>query len=149
MKKILLTLLTLSLCLGLFAPTFAAKDTYYTGTQIKCGYYVSDDGTIGMLVETGKIQVFDLYDADKKRFYKTEKEALKANLMTVSKEKPTAKKTTYDFKTLQVAITAKQTKLLLKTEGYAAEDAFKIHFAGKTYADAIKLAKKKLDTEFS
>ena len=149
MKKLFCLILTLCLTMSALSPTFAAKDTYYAETQIKCGYYVSDDGTIGMRVEAGKIQVFDLYNAEKKRFNKTEKEALKANLMTVSKEKPSVKKTTYDFKKLQVAIDGKQTKLLLKTEGYVADDAFKIHYAGKTYADALKLAKKKLDTEFS
>lgn len=149
MKRALSLLIVMCLCFGLFTPSFAAKDTYYVNSKIKCGFYVSDDGTIGMRVDADKIQVFDLYNAEKKGFYKTEKEALKANLMTVSKEKPTVKKTTYDFKKLQVAIDGKQTKLLLKTEGYSAEDAFKIHFAGAKFTDALKLGKKKLDAEFS
>jgi hypothetical protein len=103
-----------------------------------------------MLVESSKIIVFDLYDSSHSKFYKTSKDALKSEIVAVSKEKASVSKGNNDFKNLRVTIDSKgNVKVLAKTSGYSNSDAFKVHYAGTTYAKAIELAEKKLDDDFS
>lgn len=150
MKKTLALLFAALLCMTMIMPAFAAKTTYYADSKIKCGYYVSDDGTISIRVEANKITVFDIYNIEKSSFYKTDKDALKTAFVNVSKEKPTVKSGKNDFKALRISIDSKgNVTVLVKTKGYSEDDAFKVHYAGTTYSSALKLAKKKLDTDFS
>ncbi len=150
MKKTFTLLLAALLCMAMIMPAFAAKTTYYSDSKIKCGYYVSDDGAVSILVEANKITVFDIYNVEKASFYKTSKDALKTAFVSVSKEKPTVKSGKNDFKKLRITIDSKgNVSALVKTQGYSNDDTFKVYYAGTSFSSALKLAKKKLDTDFS
>lgn len=131
----ILSLLAMSASLG-----FAAVKTY-KGTNLAVGYYVSSDGTAGMKVTETKIIIYEMYDGKSKMY--SEKDALKHEIASDTKGK--LKEVKKVIKATDFTITLSSKNVTIKFKDFS----LKMSSAGSTYADAVKLANKKLDAEFS
>lgn len=134
--------LTMVFCLLILAGTmgFAAAKTY-KGTNLAVGYYVSSDGTTGMQVTETKILIYEMYDGKSKMY--SEKDALKHEIASDTKGKLKEEKKVIKASTFTLTLSSKNVTIKFK------DFSLKMTLAGTAYADAVKLAKKKLDAEFS